>query len=62
MPWLEGVVQTPWGGTPTGSVLGGRSLPFMVTMGGGRGGGASLLNLLLGLLKAKEGVCICCRL
>ncbi len=45
-----------------GSVLGGRSLPFMVTMGAGRDGGTSLLNLLLGLLKAKEGVCICCRL
>jgi hypothetical protein len=34
----------------------------MVTMGVGRVGGTSLLNLLLGLLKAKEGICICCRL
>jgi len=36
-------------------------VPFIVTMGVGRGGGTSLLNLLLGLLKAKEGICICCR-
>jgi hypothetical protein len=58
MPWVVGVVHIPAG--PIDSVLTGMSGPFIVTMGVGRGG-ASLLNLLLGL-KVKEGVCICCRL
>lgn len=60
MPWLTGVVHTPWG-ADIDSVFAGMLVPFMVRRGGGRGGGTSLLNLLLGLLKAKEGICICCR-
>lgn len=60
MPWVAGVVHTPWG-ADIDSVFGGMLFPFMVTMGVGRGGGTSLLNLLLGLLKAKDGICICCR-
>jgi len=52
---VAGVVHTPWG-ADIDSVFAGMVLPFMVTIGVGRGGGTSLLNLLLGLLKAKEGI------
>jgi hypothetical protein len=60
MPWDVGVVHAP-AGALIPSVFVGVSLPFIVMIGGGRGGGTSLMNLLLGL-KAKVGVCICCRL
>jgi len=38
------------------SLFGGMLAALMVTMGDGRGGWTSLVYLLLGLLKAKEGI------
>jgi hypothetical protein len=55
MPCVAGVVHTPWG-ADMASLFGGMLAAFMVTMGDGRGGWTSLVYLLLGLLKAKEGI------
>jgi hypothetical protein len=60
IPCDVGVVHSPAGALMP-SVFVGISVPFMVMIGAGRGGGTSLLNLLLGL-KANGGVWICCRL
>lgn len=55
MPCVAGVVQTPWGADMV-SFFGGMLAALMVTMGDGRGGCTSLVYLLLGPLKAKEGI------
>lgn len=55
MPCVAGVVQTPWGADMV-SVFGGMLAALMVTTGDGRGGCTSLAYLLLGPLKAKEGI------